>query len=131
LNGALQTELEGAWVPVAVNVSGQPLGVEDLRVARLVFDHGGYRILDHSTSVVDSGEYVVDESAQPPSMDIVGREGPYAGRTMFAVIELSDDRLTVSYDLEGKTRPACPNAEAAEDQHILTIVYARASSVLS
>jgi len=131
LSGALQAELEGAWVPVAVNVSGQPLVVDDLRVARLVLDHGGYRIFDQSTSVVDSGEYVVDESVQPPAMDIVGREGPNAGRTMLAVIELSDDRLTVSYDLEGKMRPPCPNADAAEDQHILTIVYARASSVLS
>jgi uncharacterized protein (TIGR03067 family) len=123
--------LEGAWVPVSVNVSGQPLVVDELRVARFVLDHGGYRILDHDTACVDSGEYIVDESVQPPAMDIVGREGPNAGRTMLAVFELNGNRLTVCYDLEGKMRPPRPNAAAAEDQHILTIVYARASSVLS
>jgi uncharacterized protein (TIGR03067 family) len=128
---ASHSSLEGAWVPVAVNVSGQPLVVDDLRVARFVLERGGYRIIDHSTCVVDSGEYVVEDSVSPPAMDIIGRHGPNAGRTMLAVYELTGDRLTVCYDLEGKVRPADLNAAPEQDQHILTIVYARASSVLS
>ena len=42
-------ELEGAWVPVAVNVSGQPLAWRSCG-SRGSCCRGGYRIIDHSTN---------------------------------------------------------------------------------
>jgi uncharacterized protein (TIGR03067 family) len=124
-----QGGLEGAWVPVAANVAGQELMVQELRVKYLVLDGGGYSIIDRTNHVVDSGDYLVDHAAFPQTMDIVGREGPNAGRTMLAIYELRADRLTVCYDLDGKERPS--DMRAREDQLLLTISYERALAMLS
>lgn len=122
--------LEGAWVPIAASVAGQSLVVGELRVKYLVLDPGGiYSIIDRSNHVVDSGEYLVDDAVSPRTMDIVGRDGPNAGRTMLAIYELEGDQLTVCYDLEGAERPA--GMEPQEDQLLLSITYARALTSLS
>lgn len=121
--------LDGTWVPIAANVSGQALDVASLRVARLVLGDGSYQIMDSSNQVVDRGDIRVNDAVSPPTMDIVGMDGPHSGRTMFAIYELIGDRLTVCYDLENQARPA--NMQAEEDQLLLSITYARASSVLS
>jgi uncharacterized protein (TIGR03067 family) len=122
-------ELQGTWVPVAADVAGKPLLVNELRVKYLVFESGGYSIIDRSNHVVDSGNYRVDEAAQPATMDIVGRNGPNAGRTMLAIYELQGDSLTVCYDLDSPQRPAHMGGSA--DQLLLSITYERARTSLS
>lgn len=122
-------ELDGTWVPVAADVSGQALVVGDLRVARLVLDRGGYEIIDRTDTIVDSGDFRIDRTTSPKAMDIVGMSGPNAGRTMLAIFELEGDRLTVCYDLEEHERPV--EMRAHEDQLLLSITYARASPTLS
>jgi uncharacterized protein (TIGR03067 family) len=125
----MQHGLEGAWVPVAANVAGKDLVVDELRVKYLVFDGGDYSIVDRANQIVDSGEYLVDDAAVPQTMDIVGREGPNAGRAMLAIYELEADRLTVCYDLDGQERPS--DMLPREDQLLLSITYARALALLS
>ncbi|HEY0341392.1 MAG TPA: hypothetical protein VGC34_11350 [Steroidobacteraceae bacterium] len=83
----MQGRIEGAWMPVAANVAGKELIVKELRVKYLVLDGTGYSIVDRSNQIVDSGEYLVDDAASPQTMDIVGREGPNAGRTMLAIYQ--------------------------------------------
>jgi len=121
--------LEGAWIPVAANVSGQELLVGELRVKYLVLDGHDYSIIDRTNQIVDRGEYLVDESATPRAIDIVGRDGPNAGRSMLAIFELRGDRLTVCYDLDRADRPN--GMEPERDQLLLSITYERAASVLS
>jgi uncharacterized protein (TIGR03067 family) len=125
----MQRGLEGAWVPVAANVAGRELVVNDLRVKYLVLDAGGYSIVDRTNQIVDSGEYLVDDAVSPQTMDIVGREGPNAGRTMLAIYQLDADRLTVCYDLDGKERPR--DMQPREDKLLLSITYTRALTSLS
>jgi len=125
----MQRGLEGAWVPVAANVAGKNLIVNELRVKYLVLDAGGYSIVDRTNHIVDSGEYLVDDAASPQTMDIVGREGPNAGRTMLAIYQLDADHLTVCYDLDGKERPS--DMQPRDDQLLLSITYARALALLS
>lgn len=120
------TELDGTWVPIAADVSGQALVVRELRVARLVLDRGGYEIIDRAAHVVDSGDYRIDRDCVPQAMDIVGVSGPNAGRTMHAIFELDGDRLKVCYDLESAQRPHAMKAQ--EDQLLLSITYVRAAS---
>lgn len=117
--------LDGSWVPVTAAVSGQPLDVEELRVARLVLDRGGYEIVDHANHIVDSGDYRVDETVHPASMDIIGVSGPSAGRTILAIFHLQGDELTVCYDLEAASRPQ--GMRPLEDQLLLIISYRRAA----
>ncbi len=122
-------ELDGIWVPVAADVSGQTIQVSELRVARLVIDHGGYEIVDRSNAIVDRGNFRIDSNVRPPELDIVGVAGPHAGRTMLAIFELQGDHLKVCYDLDGEQRPA--NMQPQEDQLLLSITYARAAETLS
>jgi uncharacterized protein (TIGR03067 family) len=117
--------LDGTWVPIAADVSGQALVVRELRVARLVLDRGGYEIIDRTEHVVDRGDYRVDIDSVPQAMDIVGISGPYAGRTMHAIFELDGDRLKVCYDLESAERPHVMRAQ--QDQLLLSITYVRAA----
>ena len=95
----------------------------------LVLDSGGYSIIDRSNHVVDSGDYLVDDGASPQTIDIVGREGPNAGRTMLAIYEINADKLTVCYDLDGKERPN--DMRQQEDRLLLSITYTRARTLLS
>ncbi len=125
----MQRGLEGAWVPVAATVAGRELVVNELRVKYLVLDSGGYSIVDRTNQIVDRGEYLVDDAASPQTMDIVGREGPNAGRTMLAIYQLDADRLTVCYDLDGSERPR--DMQPREDKLLLSITYTRALTLLS
>ena len=104
--------------------------VAELRIARLVFRGSRYQILDHQQRVVDGGELRIDASALPATIDIIGLEGPNAGRTLLAIYELSNDLLSICYDMEdGATRPRAMQPE--EDQILLLITYARDARVLS
>ena len=127
MNSGLQ--LEGTWVPIAADVSGKPLLLGDLRVKYLMLDAGGYSIVDRANRVTDSGRYLVNAAAHPATLDIVGREGPNAGRTMLAIYQLDGDSLTVCYDLEDSERPS--SMQPGKDQLLLSITYARASPALS
>jgi uncharacterized protein (TIGR03067 family) len=121
--------LEGAWIPVAASISGKELLVAELRVKYLVFDGRDYSIIDRSNQVVDRGEYLVNDSITPRTIDIVGRDGPNAGRSMLAIFELQGNQLTVCYDLDGKRRP--DDMRVQEDELLLSITYERAAGVLS
>ncbi len=121
--------LEGAWIPVAASISGKELLVAELRVKYLVFDGHDYSIIDRCNQVVDRGEYLVNDSITPRTIDIVGRDGPNAGRSMLAIFELKGDQLTVCYDLDGSKRPQ--NMQVDEDELLLSITYERAAGLLS
>jgi uncharacterized protein (TIGR03067 family) len=129
MSGGSRTGLSGAWIPVAANVSGKELLVAELRVKYLVFDGHDYSIIDRTNQIVDRGEYLVNENATPQTLDIVGRDGPNAGRSMLAIFELDGDRLTVCYDLQGNSRPA--DMLPQENQLLLSITYERAGALLS
>jgi len=122
-------QLDGAWVPIAASVAGSRMAADELRVRYLLLEAGGYRIIDRSNHVVDGGRYLVNEELTPATLDIVGRSGPHAGRTMRAIYELRDDELTVCYDLEGGERPA--NMQPQDDQLLLRITYSRAAILSS
>ncbi len=129
MNADSPCRLEGAWVPIAASISGKELIVAELRVKYLVLDGHDYSIIDRSNQIVDRGEYLVNDSATPRTIDIVGRDGPNAGRSMLAIFELKGDQLTVCYDLDSKRRPE--NMQVHEDQLLLSITYERAAGVLS
>ena len=128
-HSAPEPGLAGAWVPVAANVSGRDLLVSELRVKYLVLDGRDYSIVDRTNKIVDRGEYLANTTVRPPTLDIVGREGPNAGRSLLAIFDLSSDRLIVCYDLDGGVRPA--RMQPQGDQLLLSITYERAASVLS
>jgi uncharacterized protein (TIGR03067 family) len=118
--------LTGSWVPVAADVSGQQLSLDELRVARLSFDSAGYAIVDHSGQVVDAGTWELGTFGNPQSLDLVGNAGPNAGRRVLAIIALDGDRLCLGYDMEHDRRPSGWRCEP--DQLLLSITLVRESA---
>ena|ERR1019366_1398835 len=123
---AVAAPLDGTWVPVAADVSGHPLAVAQLRVARLVIEHDRYRIVDHAEQVADSGELQVDPAAFPCALDLIGMHAPHAGKRMLAIIERAGNRLCICYDLEHCERPR--SLRPVADQLLLSITYVRAAA---
>jgi uncharacterized protein (TIGR03067 family) len=121
-------KLDGIWVPVAANVSGRQLNVAQLRVAQFIIERESYRIVDRNDRSLDHGELQWDEEAVPCALDIIGLEGPHAGKRLRAIIELDGDRLCVCYDLEHELRPR--SMRPAGEQLLLSITYARAAPSL-
>jgi uncharacterized protein (TIGR03067 family) len=126
LPGRGRVRLEGHWLPVGAWVAGEVVPISELRVARLVLQAGAWRIEDKTRTAVDRGDYVLDTTASPVSLDLVGRDGPNAGRTFRAIVELDGDLMTVCYDLDGGARPV--STEPQDDALLLTITYARESA---
>ncbi len=115
--------LAGSWVPVAADVSGQVLAVEQLRVASLNFDMERYAIVGHDGGVVDSGIWQLGTIGNPRSIDLIGESGPNAGRRVLAIIALDGDRLCLGYDMEHDRRPSGWRCEP--DQLLLSITLVR------
>ena len=123
--------LDGAWLPVTALISGETLPVSELRIARLSFKGQRYQIFDRQQRMVDGGEVRLDTAASPCAMDLVGLEGPHAGRTLLAIYELAGDRLSICYDMEtGAARPRTMQP-MEEEQVLVVITYARDVRVLS
>lgn len=119
----MEALLAGSWVPVAADVSGQVLAIEELRVARLSFEPDGYAIVDHDGQVVDAGTWQLGALGDPRSIDLIGNAGPNAGRRVLAIIALDGDRLCLGYDMERDRRPSGWRCEP--DQLLLSITLMR------
>jgi uncharacterized protein (TIGR03067 family) len=119
----MESLLAGSWVPVAADVSGQVLAIDELRVARLSFEPDGYAIVDRDGQVVDAGTWQLGELGDPRSIDLVGNAGPNAGRRVLAIIALDGDRLCLGYDMERDRRPSGWRCEP--DQLLLSITLVR------
>ena len=115
--------LTGSWVPVAADVSGQVLAIDELRVARLSFDSEDYAIFDHAGQLVDAGTWQLGALGNPRPIDLIGNAGPNAGRRVLAIIALDGDRLCLGYDMERDRRPSGWRCEP--DQLLLSITLVR------
>jgi len=120
--------LIGTWVPIAADISGHNLDISEMRVARLIVEADGYRIVDRSGRTVDAGTYELGEPRSFRTLDLCGVEGPYAGRRLLALVELDGERLCVCYDLDGAERPT--GWLAQDEQLLLSVTYARVTDVL-
>jgi uncharacterized protein (TIGR03067 family) len=91
--------LEGVWAVDSATMSGAALPLTAFQDAKLSLDAGLYEFQ------TDRGDYVVLPGTTPIAIDIHGRDGPNAGRTILGIYELNGDTLTICYDLSGKDRP--------------------------
>ena len=87
-------KLAGSWAPDSATLGGAPLPIPAFNGAKLNLTDSTYEFGG------DKGTYVLLSSGTPATMDIVGHEGPNAGRTIPAIYRLSGTTLTIGYQLD-------------------------------
>jgi uncharacterized protein (TIGR03067 family) len=97
-----ETKIDGTWVLKTAELAGKELPKQAGATATLTLKNGKYEFQAES---LDRGTVTYNDSATPKEMDIKGVEGPNRGKTFLAIYELARDKLTVCYDLSGKSRP--------------------------
>jgi uncharacterized protein (TIGR03067 family) len=94
-----KSPIEGVWAVESATLAGTVLPITTFQDAKLSLDGGLYEIQN------DRGDFVVLSATSPPAIDIHGRDGPNAGKTILGIYELKDNDLTICYDLSGTSRP--------------------------
>jgi uncharacterized protein (TIGR03067 family) len=96
-------EIEGTWVAVDAEQSGQKLPENVFKTIQLVLTADSYTVT--VAGRLDKGTIKLMPNETPKAMDITGVEGPNKDKTILAIYELSGDTLKVCYALEGQKRP--------------------------
>lgn len=100
LNGTTGPSLVGSWAPQSAELGGQVLPIESFRGATLHLTKETYEFAG------DSGSYSLLAVGPPAQIDILGRAGPNAGRTIPAIYRLIGDQLNITYQLGSGERPS-------------------------
>lgn len=95
--------LNGTWVAQGAEFSGE---VIPLPPSRWIIE--GERYVVEAEGGRDTGALVVDTGCSPHAIDLVGQEGPNAGKTLRAIFRIRGDLLQLTY-LVGDD-PARPTA---------------------
>ena len=109
--------LAGNWTPVSAELGGQDFPVANFAGATLHLTDSTYEFAG------DTGTYAVLSVKEPAKMDIRGQSGPNAGRTIPAIFEVSDEQLTIGYQLGAGERP--PEFASMKGEQILIVNYTR------
>jgi uncharacterized protein (TIGR03067 family) len=109
--------LAGQWAPQSAELGGQAFPVANFAGATLRLTADTYEFAG------DKGSFALVSTSAPAKMDIRGREGPNAGRTILAIYELAGDQLTICYQLGPGARPTDFNS--ASGPQVLLVHYKR------
>jgi uncharacterized protein (TIGR03067 family) len=116
--------VEGTWLPVEAELSGQKFPDEILKTMKLVMSDGKYTV--NVGEQIDKGTVKLEPTMKPKAMDITGAEGPNKGKTFPAIYELTGDTLRICYDLSGTKRPT--EFKSVKDTKLFLVRYKRAKS---
>ena len=111
------SSIAGHWAPESAKLGGNDFPVAGfdgatLQLTKDTYEFGG-----------DKGTVEVLETHKPDQMDIHGKEGPNAGKTIPAIFELQGDHLTICYQLGNGERPAA--FDSPKGTQVLLIHYKR------
>ena len=97
-----EAKTDGTWVASEAEMAGKKWSKKAFENLKLTLKDEEYEVVAESP---DKGTIKYNKTADPKEMDIKGVEGPNKGKTILAIYELKDDKLTICYDLSGKSRP--------------------------
>jgi uncharacterized protein (TIGR03067 family) len=115
-----EAKVDGTWVATKAELAGKELPKTPGKDLKLTLKEGEYEVVAESP---DRGTVTYNEKADPKEMDIKGTEGPNKGKTFLAIYELKDDKLTICYDLSGKSRPT--EFKTSPKTKLFLVIYER------
>lgn len=98
--------IEGTWTIVSAASGGRAFPASAFGGSALVLAGGRYQFQ------ADSGEYRILPDLSPAALDVIGRKGPNAGKTIPTIFTMQGDTLVIAYDLSGTARPTSFTSEA-------------------
>jgi uncharacterized protein (TIGR03067 family) len=96
-------KFEGTWMMASGENDGKPLAADVVKKARLVIQ--GDR---HTVKVGDDtyvGTHVLDPTKSPKTIDVKDTDGPFKGKTVKGIYELTDEAFRVCVAPPDKDRP--------------------------
>ena len=113
--------LQGTWKPREAVLGDNKIDPMLLEKAALVIDGDKYtvRLADKE----EQGSLTIDATKAPKTLDIFPTSGDNNGKTLLAIYELADDKLTVCYSLTPSVRP---EDFEADSNTLLVVKYERA-----
>lgn len=111
--------LDGTWIPQGAEFCGEALPMPDTRWVIT-----GNRYVIEEEEGRDEGELMIELEVTPHTLDLVGKTGPNAGKTIRAIFRIRGDLLQLCYDVSGQARR--PQAfGTARDSMQLMVRYRR------
>jgi uncharacterized protein (TIGR03067 family) len=92
--------LQGTWAITSINGRAQPPGEPTVTLTIT----GGQYQQARGSDVNERGTIQIDASTTPMAVDFLIAEGPGAGTTQLAIIEVSGDTMRASLDMPGAGR---------------------------
>ena len=125
-NGAIRKELQklqGTWSHVSRQVAGKEIVGEDKTALCVV--RGNQVVFKRGTNVQQVGVLkIVDATGNPKRMDILITDGPYEGKTVLAIYEVTEDMFRYCASLEA--RPQTFTTKEGDKGYIFCSTYRRA-----
>ncbi len=114
---------DGTWVPVTAEFGGKFLPDAMMKTMKLVATRQEYTL--ESSGVKSRGTLTFHTERNPKGVDLVGNEGPNAGKTFPGIYHVHGDTLTLCYDTEGKSRPQDFNTRHGSQEFLVTFKRVR------
>jgi uncharacterized protein (TIGR03067 family) len=96
-------KIQGTWAITSAELGGSPFPPQVAKIITLKMGEGKYEVQAEN---LDKGTYTIDPAATPKALDIIGAEGPNAGKHFPCIYELHGDVLKICYQLGDGPRPA-------------------------
>jgi uncharacterized protein (TIGR03067 family) len=94
---------QGTWRAIAMETDGKPAADDKIKDIRLTVTGTDYHFQNGAFS--EHGRYKFDATKDPRSLDIVVGDGKDKGKVYLVIYKISDDRLTLCFRSDNKSRP--------------------------
>jgi uncharacterized protein (TIGR03067 family) len=94
---------EGTWQMLSLEVAGRKMPKETIQGARLIIK--GKEFTMKEKTAIYRGQFILDLSKKPKTIDLKFTEGPEKGNTSYGIYELAGDELKLCLTIVGKNRP--------------------------
>ncbi|HMF15459.1 MAG TPA: TIGR03067 domain-containing protein [Gemmataceae bacterium] len=103
---AVQREMkkfEGTWVMTSGENDGKPVAADVVKKSRLVIQGNRHTVKIGDDTYV--GTHVLDPTKSPKTIDVKDTEGPFKGKTLKGIYELTDEAFRICIAPPEKDRP--------------------------
>ena len=96
-------KLEGTWRVVSLEIEGMKIPEETVKDSRLIIKGKEFTMKEKIATY--RGNFIIDPSKKPKTIDMKFTEGPEKGNTSLGIYQLEGDDLKLCLTITAKDRP--------------------------